>query len=261
MLDRESVKVSDDGLGHSAGCYCDITDHMRVRTELSSFLSPPASHSQVSSSRSHTLWRVQSLLWLELRRCGWKRCLCTARCFCGIFWPRNVTNISLRFEISYLLSFLYTSLHSILQQSIGRINTTNSHSYCSVVPNPPVTRIQCSTLAGRPECGMAAVGPERWRGSKSAPPPPLSGRSPSARSAASWSAGLLHRSDCMTPSLLLPSCGGRGTRWSCTNKRYGWQDKSSNWTRFVQAKLSLCYQEANHMSELLIRRANHRLTF
>lgn len=114
--------------------------------------------------------------------------------------------------------------------------------------NPPGTRIQCSTLAGRPVFGTAGPGQERWWGRERVPHLLPSGRSPFLGSAASWSAGLHHMSDCRAPSLLWPS-------WECvggTTIREGLQQSSEN------IQLNLCYQEANHMTELLIRMSNYK---
>lgn len=74
-----------------------------------------------------------------------------------------------------------------------------------------MTRIQCSTPAGRPGCCTAGSARARWRGRGSAPPPLPSGRWPSWGSAAPWSADLLHTSGCRAPSLRLPSCADRKT--------------------------------------------------
>lgn len=98
------------------------------------------------------------------------------------------------------------------------------HSFSNAITNPPVTRSQCSTQVGRPGCGRAGPGLEKWQGRGSVPPLLLSDMSPSSGSAVILSAGLLHMSDYRHPSLQSPSCGGkskgkqwgRGTEWKCS---------------------------------------------
>lgn len=95
------------------------------------------------------------------------------------------------------ISVWATVVHHAVISILGFLNATT-----------PVTRIQCSTRAGRPGCGRVGPGQGRRRGRGSGPPPRPSGRSPSSGSAAPLSADLLRTSDCRIPSRLSPNCGG-----------------------------------------------------